>query len=79
MRNKRLRDTIEKVIRDIYKLKEYATFIHSMYGRPFPMEQIDENLLYDNKFDVLREELIKLYNDEELEKEHEKKNLKISF
>ena len=73
MRNKRLRDTIEKVIRDIYKLKEYATFIHSMYGRPFPMEQIDENLLYDNKFDILREELIKLYNDEELEKENEKK------
>jgi hypothetical protein len=44
-----------------------------MYGRPFPMDQIDENLLYDNKFYILREELINLYNDEVLEKENEKK------
>ena len=72
--NKKLRDTIEKTIRDIYKLKEYAVFIHSMYGLPFPMEKINDELLYHNKFDNLKEELINLYTDELLEKENEKKD-----
>ena len=74
MNNKKLRDYIEKTIRDIYKLKEYAKFIHSMYGIPFILEKIDENLLYDNKFDILREQLINLYTEEELEKENVKKS-----
>jgi len=71
--NKKLRDIIEKTIRDIYKLKEYAVFIHSMYGLAFPMEKINDELLYENKFDTLKEELINLYTDELLEKENEKK------
>jgi hypothetical protein len=74
MTNKKLRDTIEKVIRDIYKLKEYANFIHTMYGIPFIMDKINENLLYENKFDNLREELIKLYTEQELKKEDEKRD-----
>ena len=73
MNQKRLKDTIEKMIRDIYKLKEYAYFIHSMYGIPFIMDQISDDLLYDNKFDILSEQLINLYTPEELEKEDEKK------
>ena len=73
-KNKRLGDIIEKTIRDIYKLKEYAKFIHSMYGIPFLMDKINDILLYDNKFDILRTEIIKLYTDEELEKENEKKD-----
>ena len=72
--NKRLRDTIEKTIRDIYKLKEYANFIHSMYGIPFLMEKINTELLYENKFDILKNEILKLYTEEELEKENEKKD-----
>lgn len=74
MNNKKLRDYIEKTIRDIYKLKEYAKFIHSMYGIPFILDTIDENLLYDNKFDILREQLINIYTEEALEKENVKKN-----
>jgi hypothetical protein len=72
--NKRLRDTIEKTIRDIYKLKEYENFIHSMYGIPFLMEKINTELLYENKFDILKNEILKLYTEEELEKENEKKD-----
>ena len=73
-KNKRLGDTIEKTIRDIYKLKEYAKFIHSMYGIPFLMDKINDRLLYENKFDILRNEIIKLYTNEELEKENDKKD-----
>lgn len=74
MNHKRLKDYIEKMIRDIYKLKEYAYFIHSMYGMPFLMDKINEELLYENKFDILREQLINLYTEEELAKEDAKKN-----
>ena len=73
-KNKRLGDTIEKTIRDIYKLKEYAKFIYSMYGIPFLMDKINDRLLYENKFDILRNEIIKLYTNEELEKEIDKKD-----
>ena len=73
-KNKRLGDTIEKTIRDIYKLKEYAKFIHSMYGIQFLMDKINDRLLYENKFDILRNEIIKLYTNEELEKEIDKKD-----
>ena len=73
-KNRRLGDIIEKTIRDIYKLKEYAKFIHSMYGITFLMDKIDEKLLYENKFDTLRNEILNLYTDEELEKENEKKD-----
>ena len=45
-----------------------------MYGITFLMDKIDEKLLYENKFDILRNEIINLYTDEELEKENEKKD-----
>ena len=35
MNNKRLKDTIEKTIRDIYKLKDYADFINKLYNAIF--------------------------------------------
>ena len=72
-KNKKLKDYIEKTIRDIFRSKEYAFFIHSTFGIPFIFEKIDEKLLYDNKFDNLREQIINLYTEEELEKENVKK------
>ena len=71
--NKRLKDTIEKTIRDIYKLKDYADFINKLYSLPFAMDKINDNLFYGNKFDILSEQIINLYNKEELEKENNKK------
>ena len=71
--NKRLKDTIEKTIRDIYKLKDYAHFINELYTMPFAMDKIDDNLFYGNKFDILSEKIINLYNEEELENESNKK------
>ena len=67
--NKKLKDTIEKTIRDIYKLKEYANFIHKVYNIPFVMEKIDNKLLEGNKFDILIEKIINLYNKDELKNE----------
>lgn len=72
--NKRLKDTIEKTIRDIYKLKDYAHFINELYNMPFVMDKIDDNLFYGNKFDVLCEKIINLYNEEELENENNENN-----
>ena len=71
--NKRLKDTIEKTIRDIYKLKDYANFINKLYNMPFTMDKINDNLFYNNKFEILSEQIINLYNKEELEKENIKK------
>ena len=71
--NKKLKDIIEKTIRDIYKLKEYADFIHKLYNIPFIMDQINDNLFYDNKYDILCEKLINLYTEKELENEEIKK------
>ena len=45
-----------------------------MYGIPFLMEKINTELLYENKFDILKNEILKLYTEEELEKENEKKD-----
>ena len=72
--NKNLKDFIEKIIKDIFKCKEYASFIHSTFGLPFVLDKIDEKLLIHNEFDSLREQIINLYTDEELEKENDKKN-----
>lgn len=74
MNNKRLKDTIEKTIRDIYKLKDYADFINKLYNISYAMDKIDDNLFYGNKFDILCEKIINLYTEEELEKENNKKN-----
>ena len=72
--NKNLKDFVEKIIKDIFKCKEYASFIHSTFGLPFALDKIDEKLLIHNEFDSLREQIINLYTDEELEKENDKKN-----
>ena len=72
--NKNLKVFIEKIIKDIFKCKEYASFIHSTFGLPFVLDKIDEKLLIHNEFDYLREQIINLYTDEELEKENDKKN-----
>ena len=72
--NKNLKDFIEKIIKDIFKCKEYASFIHSTFGLPFALDKIDEKLLIHNEFHSLREQIINLYTDEELEKENDKKN-----
>ena len=72
--NKRLKDTIEKTIRDIYKLKDYADFINKLYNISYAFDKVNDNLFYGNKFDLLSEKLIYLFNEEELEKENKKKD-----
>ena len=72
--NKRLRDTIEKTIRDIFKLKEYSDFINKIYNLSYALEKINDNLFYGNKIEIIKQKIIDLYNDEEMEKETFKQN-----
>ena len=72
--NKRLKDKIEKTIRDIYKLKDYADFINKLYNISYAFDKVNDNLFYGNKFDLLSEKIIYLFNEEELEKENKKKD-----
>ena len=72
--NKRLKDTIEKTIRDIYKLKDYSDFINKIYNIPYAFDQINDNLFYGNKFEILTEKIIKSFNEKEFENEEKKKN-----
>ena len=72
--NKRLRDTIEKTIRDIYKSKDYSDFVNKIYNVPYPFDQINDNLFYANKFDILSDKIITAFNDKEIENEENKKN-----
>ena len=72
--NKRLKDTIEKTIRDIYKSKDYSDFINKIYNIPYAFDQINDNFFYNNKFEILTEKIIKSFNDKELDNEEKKKN-----
>ncbi len=71
--NKRLRDTIEKTIRDIYKVKEYYDFIHKVFNISSPMSKINEDLFYANKFDILCEKFVNCFDEKELKNEDMKK------
>ena len=59
--NKRLEETVEKKIREIYLLKSYGSFLHQVFGKKFSFDEITNTESRGKNLEILANEIINLY------------------
>ena len=61
LRNKRLEETLDKRIREIYVLKSYGSFLHQVFDKKFSFDELNNNDSRGKNLEKVTNEIIYLY------------------